>query len=72
MRSSRGIWLNTQENTFAILAISLYYNKFEKETPNFSVGQWLGENFVGRVSHEGRNVRTDTTKIPVKFLMEQE
>lgn len=72
MRSSRGIWVNTQENTFAILAISLYYNRYEKETPAFTVGQWLGESYVGEVSHEGRNVRTDTTKIPAKFLMQQE
>jgi len=71
-RSARGRWLNTQENVFSLIAITTYYERYERDEPSFTVRQWLGEQFVGSVKHEGRNVRTDTTKIPMKYVVQQE
>ena len=33
----RGRWLNTQENTFALLAMDKYFQTYEKTTPDFAV-----------------------------------
>ena len=37
-----GRWLNTQENTFALVAMDLYFDTYEKATPDFVARVWLG------------------------------
>ncbi|MBL0214832.1 MAG: hypothetical protein IPQ07_13225 [Myxococcales bacterium] len=41
---SAGHWLNTQENAFALLALDLYFQTYEKVTPNFGARVWLGND----------------------------
>src|SRR4029078_7935037 len=36
-----GRWLNTQENTFALLALDQYFQTYEKTTPDFVARVWL-------------------------------
>jgi uncharacterized protein YfaS (alpha-2-macroglobulin family) len=60
-----GRWLNTQENTFALLAMDLYFNKFEKVTPNFVARVWLGDDYAGDHAFRGRS--TDTFAIPISM-----
>ncbi|MEO8703660.1 MAG: alpha-2-macroglobulin family protein [Kofleriaceae bacterium] len=58
-----GRWLNTQENTFALLAMDLYFNTYEKTTPDFVARVWLGEDYAGDHAFKGRS--TDYFAIPI-------
>ena len=61
-----GRWLNTQENTFALLALDLYFNTYEKVTPNFVARIWLGDAYAGDLAFKGRTTDTFAVKIPMK------
>jgi uncharacterized protein YfaS (alpha-2-macroglobulin family) len=61
-----GRWLNTQENTFALLALDLYFQTYEKVTPNFVARIWLGEDYAGDLAFRGRTTDTFAVKIPMK------
>jgi alpha-2-macroglobulin len=58
-----GRWLNTQENTFALLAMDLYFQTYEKATPDFVARVWLGEDYAGDHAFKGRS--TDYFAIPI-------
>jgi uncharacterized protein YfaS (alpha-2-macroglobulin family) len=49
-----GRWLNTQENSFALLALDLYFQTYEKVTPNFVARVWLGDAYAGDHAFRGR------------------
>jgi uncharacterized protein YfaS (alpha-2-macroglobulin family) len=59
----RGRWLNTQENTFALLAMDLYFQTYEKTTPDFVARVWLGNDYAGDHKFKGRS--TDYFQIPI-------
>ena len=61
-----GRWLNTQENTFALLALDLYFQTYEKITPNFVARIWLGDDYAGDLAFRGRTTDTFAVKIPMK------
>jgi uncharacterized protein YfaS (alpha-2-macroglobulin family) len=61
-----GRWLNTQENTFALLALDLYFQTYEKVTPNFVARIWLGDDYAGDLAFKGRTTDTFAVKIPMK------
>ena len=61
-----GRWLNTQENTFALLALDLYFQTYEKVTPNFVARIWLGDDYAGDLAFRGRTTDTFAVKIPMK------
>ena len=61
-----GRWLNTQENTFALLALDLYFHTFEKVTPDFVARVWLGDDYAGDHPFKGRQTDTYEIAIPMK------
>ncbi|MBL9020101.1 MAG: Ig-like domain-containing protein [Myxococcales bacterium] len=58
-----GKWLNTQENTFALLALDRYFQTYEKVTPDFVARVWLGNDYAGDHAFKGRT--TDTFRIDI-------
>ena len=61
-----GRWLNTQENSFALLAMDLYFNTYEKATPDFVARVWLGNDYAGDKAFKGRTTDYFTIPIPMK------
>jgi uncharacterized protein YfaS (alpha-2-macroglobulin family) len=61
-----GRWLNTQENTFALLAMDLYFNTYEKTTPDFVARVWLGNDYAGDHAFKGRTTEYFAIPIPMK------
>ncbi len=61
-----GRWLNTQENTFALLALDLYFQTYEKVTPDFVARVWLGKDYAGDKSFKGRT--TDYYQIDIPMM----
>jgi uncharacterized protein YfaS (alpha-2-macroglobulin family) len=61
-----GRWLNTQENTFALLALDLYFQTYEKVTPDFVARVWLGTDFAGELAFKGRTTDYFQIGIPMK------
>ena len=61
-----GRWLNTQENTFALLAMDLYFQTYEKTTPDFVARVWLGEDYAGDHAFKGRSTEYFAIPIPMK------
>jgi len=61
-----GRWLNTQENTFALLAMDLYFHTYEKATPNFVARVWLGDDYAGDHAFKGRSTDYFAIPIPMK------
>jgi alpha-2-macroglobulin len=53
-----GRWLNTQENTYALLALDRYFQVYEKATPSFVARVWLGNDYAGEHAFRGRTTET--------------
>ncbi len=62
----RGRWLNTQENTYALLAMDLYFRTYEKTTPDFVARVWLGQDYAGDHAFKGRTTDFFAIPIPMK------
>src|SRR5262249_44146409 len=58
-----GRWFNTQENTFALVALDRYFQTYEKATPDFVARVWLGSDYAGDHAFRGRS--TDEHRIDV-------
>ncbi len=61
-----GRWLNTQENTFALLALDTYFQTYEKATPEFVARVWLGPDYAGDLAFKGRTTDYFQINIPMK------
>jgi hypothetical protein len=61
-----GRWLNTQENTFALLALDRYFQAYEKTTPDFVARVWLGADYAGEHAFKGRSTDYFQIGIPMK------
>jgi uncharacterized protein YfaS (alpha-2-macroglobulin family) len=61
-----GRWLNTQENTFALLALDLYFHTYEKVTPDFVARVWLGNDYAGDHPFKGRTTEYAQIDVPMK------
>ncbi len=62
----RGRWLNTQENTFVLMALDLYFKTYEKTTPNFVSRIWLGDDYAGDHAFRGRTTEYYQVGIAMK------
>ncbi|MBL0220974.1 MAG: hypothetical protein IPQ07_44775 [Myxococcales bacterium] len=62
---SAGHWLNTQENAFALLALDLYFQTYEKVTPNFVARVWLGNDSAGELPFRGRSTKYFQINVPM-------
>jgi len=60
-----GRWLNTQENSFALLALDKYFQTYEKVTPNFVARVWLGADYAGDRAFRGRTTSYFQVNIPM-------
>ena len=67
----RGQWGNTQDNCFVLLALDLYFQTYEKTTPDFVARVWLGQDFAGEQTFKGREVDDKSLKIPMAYLAEK-
>jgi len=52
---SRGRWLTTSENAFALAALERYFRTYEKPAPDFVARVWLGKDFAGDHAFRGRS-----------------
>ncbi|MGI8415913.1 MAG: alpha-2-macroglobulin family protein, partial [Nakamurella sp.] len=64
-----GRWDNVQENAFILLALRHYYDAFEKTTPDFVGGVWLGDRFAGQHDFTGHTTERATVTIPTANLI---
>src|SRR5690606_28067205 len=64
----RGAWLNTQENSFVLVGLYEYFDRFEKETPDFVARVWLGDDYAGDATYKGRSTDTNLIEIPMSWL----
>ncbi|HUJ59836.1 MAG TPA: Ig-like domain-containing protein [Kofleriaceae bacterium] len=60
---TRGRWENTQENAFVLSALDLYFQTYEKTTPDFVARVWLGSDYAG--DHAFRGHTTERAQIDV-------
>ena len=60
-----GRWLNTQENTYALLAFDRYFETYEKATPSFVARVWLGSDYAGDHAFKGRTTDYAEISIPM-------
>ncbi len=63
-----GRWSNTQENVWVLLAMDRYFNTFESMTPDFVARIWLGEQFAGGHTFEGRSTEIVNLDLPMQLL----
>jgi alpha-2-macroglobulin len=63
-----GSWSNTQENSFALLALDKYFSVYEKVTPDFIARVWLGEGYAGDHQFRGRATERFNINIPMRYL----
>jgi uncharacterized protein YfaS (alpha-2-macroglobulin family) len=61
-----GRWLNTQENTFALVALDRYFQTYETATPDFVARVWLGNDYAGDHAFKGRSTDTHQIDVPMK------
>ncbi len=61
-----GRWLNTQENAFVLSALDLYFQTYEKVTPDFVARVWLGNDYAGDHAFKGRQTDRYEIDIPMK------
>jgi hypothetical protein len=65
----KGRWDNVQENAFILLALKSYFDEFEAQTPDFVARVWLGEQFAGEHTFQGRETDRATITIPTADLI---
>jgi uncharacterized protein YfaS (alpha-2-macroglobulin family) len=63
-----GKWLNTQENAFILLALDLYFQTYEKTTPDFVARVWLGKDYAGDHPFKGHTTDYYAIDIPMSFV----
>jgi len=69
-RTSQGRWYNTQDNTFALLAIDRYFNQYEKNIkPNFTASVLVNEFLVAQHKYYGFTTDQNSTKIPNRIFI---
>lgn len=66
----KGRWNNTQENAWALLALSKYLKAVEKETPDFAAVIRLGDKELLRQSFQGRVSQPAQASLSIDQLIE--
>ena len=64
----KGRWLNTQENSFILLALDRYFKTYEKVTPDFVARVWLGQQYAGEHAFKGRTTERHQINIPMPWV----
>lgn len=63
-----GIWGNTQENVWSLLACDRYFRTFENITPDFIARVWLGETYAGSSAFKGRSAQRQLITVPMQDI----
>lgn len=63
-----GIWGNTQENVWSLLACDRYFRTFENVTPDFVARVWLGETYAGSSAFKGRSAQRQLITVPMQDI----
>jgi uncharacterized protein YfaS (alpha-2-macroglobulin family) len=67
----RGRWSNTQENVFALVALSRYFRTYERIVPDFTARAWLGNAFAGEMKFAGRTTERQRIDVPMNYLLDK-
>lgn len=67
---TKGHWSNTQDNVFVLLALDAYFHKYENQTPDFVARVWLGPDYAGDHTFEGRTTERAHVNVPMAYLTE--
>ncbi len=65
-----GRWHTTQENAWALSALTRYYRVAERETPDMTARAWLGEALLSETELRGRKTPTLSATLPMATLQE--
>ena len=65
---TKGRWSSTQENAWVLLALDRYFRAYERVTPDFVAGLWLGDRFAGEQVYEGRTTDQHRWFVPMAQL----
>ncbi len=68
---TKGRWANTQESSWVLVALDRYFRQYEKLTPNFVARVWLGDQYAGDRTFEGRTTDQHLIDIPMAYLVDQ-
>ena len=63
-----GIWGNTQENVWSLLACDRYFRTFENVTPDFIARVWLGDTYAGSSVFKGRSAQRQLITVPMQDI----
>ena len=66
---TRGRWSSTQENSWALLALQRYFRVYERVTPSFRSGVWLGGRFAGGHPFRGRTTERFHVQVPMREVV---
>ena len=69
-RMKNGVWENSHENAWAVLALRTYFKQFDKFT-DASAYAWLNSNFCGEYKF-GKNNYTQKLAVPLEILKKKE
>jgi hypothetical protein len=73
LRARKGSrWMSTQENAFAILALTEYFDQVEAEEPDYYVVVGLGEQTLHSERIAGRDLTPRRISIPMKELAQRQ
>lgn len=65
----QGRWRTTQENVWVLLALDRYFRVFERVTPDFRAGVWLGERQAGSHVFRGRTAERFHVEVPMREVL---
>lgn len=67
-RQTAGRWRSTQENLYTFWALATYFQKYEKEVPDFTAQVYLAEKLVLEEIFKGRSLKTKRKSLSLKEL----
>ena len=65
----QGQWQGIQENTFVLVALHHYFEVYEAQTPDFVARVWLGDQYAGEHTFQGRETDRARIDIPTSELI---
>jgi uncharacterized protein YfaS (alpha-2-macroglobulin family) len=66
---TRGAWDNTQEDSFALLALDRYLAVNEAQPPDFRATAWLGDATLAQQEFRGRSTEHRVVEVPMAELL---
>jgi uncharacterized protein YfaS (alpha-2-macroglobulin family) len=67
-RGPTGAWGHTQENAWALLAVTRYAEVYEGTPPDFTARAWLGDRLALEAELEGRAAARRQLEVPMAWL----